>query len=236
MKYFTKEWYTDLMLSNICFQFRKTERAGEYSEKFFEKLYEVEKKAYVRYAKRLARTAGRNFDKCAHEAEFDKNYQTNLEFVRSNLPADILTDIKDIRVLALGSVTNEMAQRITRYCGKKNRLCESVERRYNDASEEIDEQLGEVSHSLLSLIGAAVSSFTEYRGDIRLCALDENGNAVEFTLNDAETVENDDGIVGSSILKYELLPADGGKLEFSILSMGNDSSLHTASFIVSKIS
>ncbi len=236
MKYFTKEWYSDLMLSDICFQFRKTERAGEYSDSFFERLYAVEQKAYIKYAKRSARAARLPFDKSAASAEFDGNYKANLEFVKAKLPEDILSDIKDIRVLALGSVTDEMAQRITRLCGKKNRLCEAVERRYNDASEEMDERIGgSTSRALLSLIGSRISSFTIDGENAKIEALCEEGNTISLTLTGAVNTENDDAFVGSSVLKYELLPADDDKIEFSALSMGDDTSLHTVSFTAKEI-
>ena len=62
MRYFTKEWYNDTVIAEMCFAFRKTQKADVYSDKFFEKLYVIEKKAYLKHSKRAAKFEKRKFD------------------------------------------------------------------------------------------------------------------------------------------------------------------------------
>lgn len=233
MRYFTKQWYIDSLISEMCFQLRKTEKAGEYSDKFFEKLYAVEEKAYLRFQKRSSKASHLSFNEKTARAEFESNYKDNLEFVKANLPEDILSDVKDIRVLALGSATHEIAMRITRFCGKKNRLCESAERKYNDESEEADEKLGGlVTKTLFELVGAPISLFSGCGdGNATLTTSHERtGTAIKISFKNAQIVECDEGIMGTTVLKYEILTCDGG-YEFSVLSIGEGLDLYTATVI-----
>ena len=238
MRFFTKEWYNDTLIADMCFQLRKNESASVFSEKFFLRLYAVEERAYLKYSKRGARAARAAFDKDATVREFAENYNENLEFVKANLPEDILADVKDIRVLALGTATNDIAMRITRFCGKKNRLCEATERSYNNASEEADEKIGGAAAScLISLTGARIAAL-EKSGD--------NATLIFYPAQSAETKrlilkdvvvtdDKDGGLNEASVIKYELLVANEGGFEFSILALGKDSELLTASYRISGI-
>lgn len=231
MRYFTKEWYTDTMIADICFQLRKNESAASYSDKFFERLYSVEERAYSKYCKRQSRAAKSSFDKDAVSAEFANNYKENLEFVKANLPEDILADVKDIRVLALGTATNDVATRITRFCGKKNRLCEAAERDYNNASEEADEKVGAAANTLLRLTGAEIIAIEGEGEDIKLTFTPAESEEIKtLTLKNATLLESDGDLCGSAVIKYELLTADNEAFEFSILALSKDSTLLTLSY------
>jgi hypothetical protein len=222
----------------MCFQLRKNESASVYSEKFFEKLYAIEERAYAKYAKRNAKALKQGFDKNAVAEEFANNYKENLEFLKANLPSEILDEVKDLRVLALGTATNDVAMQITRFCGKKNRLCEAVEREYNNASEEADEKIsGNVANRLLTLIGSEIVSI-ENNGENATLIFNpaESHETKSITLESATLVESDGSLGGASIVKYELLIAHDGGFEFSILALGKDSSLLTASYKTSTLS
>jgi len=238
MKYFTKEWYNDTLIADMCFQLRKNESASVFSEKFFQRLYAVEERAYLRYSKRSAKAVRSPFDKEAAAREFAENYKENLAFVKANLPEDILNDVKDVRVLALGTATNDVAMRITRFCGKKNRLCEAAERNYNNASEEADEKIGgAVAACLISLTGATVSSVETDRENATLIFHPaQSAETKKLTLKNAILTDGEDGsLSGAAIIKYELLMAETGGFEFSILALGKDSELLTTSYLLGGI-
>ncbi len=236
MRYFTKEWYNDTMIADMCFQLRKNESAASYSDKFFERLYSVEERAYAKYCKRRSRAAKLGFDRNAAAEEFAKNYKENLEFVKANLPDEILSDVKDIRVLALGTATNDVAARITRFCGKKNRLCEAAERDYNNASEEADEKIGAAANTLLRLTGAEIIAIEGEGEDIKLTFTPaESGETKSLTLKGARLLESDGELCGSAIVKYELLLDGEGKFELSLLTLGKDSELLTVSYTANSI-
>ncbi len=238
MKYFTKEWYNDLLISEMCFQLRKTENASVFSEPFFKRLYFLEERAYLRFSKRALRASSIPFDKEAVRTEFASNYETNLKFVKENLPEEILQNVKDIRVLALGSATHDIAMQITRYCGKKNRLCEAIEKKYNDASEESDEKIDrDVLNTLVNINNSELSSVKE----------DENGNVSFFfipqnsqeekgvTLVNAKKLEDDRTSENMTIVKHEMLLNEEGKADFSLLLYSSSGTLHTVSYEASEI-
>ena len=229
MRYFTKEWYTDSLVAEMCFQLRKTDKAGAFSEKYFEKLYALEKKMYIKHLKRAAKFERRRFDTEAASAEFDANFEENLAFVKANIPSDILDEVKDVRVLALGSATYEIAGKITRFCGQANRKCEAVKRKYDEATDEVVDKLGGVMPPLLSeLTGAPVASAG---GDgahnvVITTSHEYTGTAVRVTLENASLTEYDPLAIGAMITNYELLSVEDGKFEFSLLTISDDSSLH----------
>ncbi len=238
MRFFTKEWYNDTLIADMCFQLRKNESASVFSERFFERLYAVEERAYIKYYKRNAKATRTNFSKDDAAREFASNYKENLEFVKANLPEDILADVKDIRVLALGTATHDIAMRITRFCGKKNRLCENAERNYNNASEEADERVGgAVVRRLLSLIGAQIISLDAADdGDVSLTfASVETGKSEKLILKDAVLTESDGDVSGSVIVKYELLTTEDEGFEFSLLLLSDSSSLLTVTYKAASI-
>lgn len=237
MRYFTKEWYNDTVVAEMCFQLRKTQKADTFSEKFYQKLYATEKKAYIKYSKRTAKFERRKFDIAASGAEFDSNYEENLMFVKANLPQEILADIKDIRVLALGSVTYEVADRITRFCGQINNRCEATKRRYDEATDEVAERMGGSIPALFGeLAGAPISSVCIEDGIATVTTSPEyTGTALKVTLGGAKLVETDDGIHKTMIHKYELLPCANDGIEFSLLTVGDDSSLRTLTFTANSV-
>ncbi len=237
MRYFTKEWYNDTMIADMCFQLRKNESASVYSDKFFERLYAVEERAYAKYCKRQARAAKTPFDKNSAALEFAKNYEENLAFVKANLPQEILDDVKDIRVLALGTATHNVAASITRFCGKKNRLCEAAEREYNNASEEADEMIGgATAQKLLALVGAEIVSLESNGENATLMFTPaESGEQRSLTLKAVRAAESDGDLAPSTVIKYELLVADEGGLEFSLLALSNGSSVLTATYHIGGI-
>lgn len=237
MKYFTKEWYNDSLVSQMCFSFRKTEKAGVFSEKFFESLYEIERKAYLRHTKRSARFERRSFDTKSASEEFEANYKENLAFVERNLPREILDDIKDIRVLALGSVTHDMAARITRYCGSLNNKCEATIRRYDEATDEVVARFGGCIPALFGeLTGSPIAS-VKIENDLAYFTTSHEytGVAVKITLRGAKLIESDDDLSGSIINNYELLNHGDSGFEFSVLSQLDNLTLKTLTFTADSI-
>ena len=237
MRYFTKEWYNDSLVSEMCFNLRKTEKAGEFSEKFFNSLYEVERKAFLRHAKRSARIERKRFDTAIANDEFYNNYNENLEFVKKCLPEEILSEIKDVRILALGSVTYDMAAKITRHCGALHNKCEAVKRRYDEATDALVDKIGGSIPSLYSeLWGAPIASVSIENGSAFVTTSAEyTGVAVKVKMSGASLVECDESIEGCMISNYELLLHENGGFEFSLLALRDSLTLKTLTFTADSI-
>ncbi len=229
MKYFTPEFHNDSVLSEMCFQVRKTQKAAVFSEKFYDKLYILEKKAYLKHCKRAAKFEHRRYDEAAASKEFDANYEENLEYVKANLPNELLSRVADIRVLALGSVTYEMADELTRFCGRIDKRCKKTEDDYDSELEKVAQITGWYTVNFLNyLLGAQISDINEKNGDIEITTSPEyTGTAVKMILHGAQMLKADDNLVGSAILRHELtLSADSDKrFDFSLLCSSEDSSL-----------
>ena len=217
MKFFTQQWYHNTLISQMCFSLRKSNRAVEASNKFFEKLYKSEMAWYVKHLKRAAKFSRTSFDKTVAEAEFEKNYKDNLEFVKT-LPEEIISKIADIRVFALGTVSYEMADELTRYCGKLNRECETIQTKYDDSIEDIAEKLGWEPINMLNGIS-----------DSEIKAVEEcDGKAVIVT--DERKITLDGGItgndlVGASVIAFEISENDENGLYLGLLCESLDGSL-----------
>lgn len=236
MKYFTKEWYNDSLVADMCFQLRQTEKAFEYSDKFYEKLYAVEEKAYIRYRKRELKALKQSMTVEEIKKEFCKNTESNLEFVKSNLPDEILSEIADVRILALGSVTSDMHVKITKYCGRLNSKCQSAERRYEEESDEAFERIdGKTSKILSDLAGAELISIDQDTGKITL-ELSNDYSDISFTLTNANATEENAFVKGSFVVKPELIYNEEKKFEFSLLCITDSLETHTYSFIADEIS
>lgn len=196
MKFFTEEWYHNTLISQMCFSIRKSGRASTLSDKFFEKLYKTEMSFYVKHLKRAAKFNRTSFDKTAAENEFDQNYKDNLEFVKT-LPDEILNDIADIRVFALGTVSYEVANTLTRYCGKLDRICQAVQEKYDDSLEEIAKIIGWTPINMLNMIVDEEITYVEQVNG----ALEISTDKCVIKLSDATA---DEKIKNATVIAFEL--------------------------------
>ena len=238
MRYFTKQWYNDTVVAAMCFQLRRTEKAAKHSDKFYEKLYTLEEKAYIRYRKRELKALKQSKALDEMKEEFRKNTVANLEFVKTNLPEDILSEIADIRVLGLGSVTNDMHAKITRYCGRINRQCESVERQYEIASDEAFELIdGKTTKALGALIGSEIISISNDCDNTLIEFLsDDNGTRYIVTLSNTQGADEDTFVEGGFVIKYELISTDDKKFEFALLCIDENLKTYTYSYTAESVS
>lgn len=227
MKYFTQKWYKDTITAEICFQMRKDDRAAKFSEKFYTKLYNSQKAWFVKHLKRVAKHGKVAFDLAAAEAEFEANYQENLDYIRSVLPEEILEKVADVRVLALGVADYDILMTVTRFCGEVNRRCRQVYEDYTEATEAVAEKMGWFKiNSLEKLENAPIVSLLP----------DGNGNCILITspeiteiscklsLLGADISTEVHAVQGDVIRHYELL-LNGENYEFSMLLEKPDGNL-----------
>ena len=228
MKYFTKEWFDDTVLAGMCFQIRKSAKAEAFSEKYYLSLYKDQKKWFIKNEKYIAKHNKVKFDPAVAEAAFEANNQENLDYIKANLPSEILNKVADIRVLALGSASAEVTDAITRFCGNVNYRCEKVAEEYHSEVEKLADKLGWDKINLLDhLLNSAVE----------LCQADENGNfafatSAEYTgvpcrvdLIGARVTKCDEGLIGSAVANVEILPSESGALIFSALCQKLDGTM-----------
>lgn len=221
MKYFTKEWYHDSLVAQMCFQVRKDAKAAKASDKYFESLYSMQLNWFVKHMKRAARHTKTEFDRAAAEAEFRANYEENLNFVSTSLPAEILEKIADLRVLALGCAEQDILLEITRYCGQVDRKCKKICDCYEEENEKLGDKLGWYKlASINKLLNAPIVSVDTTASN--LWTLETSPEITEIgcklTLIDSQADPSEaEAIVGATILYLELLPTEDDK--FMTLSL-----------------
>ena len=228
MKYFTEEWYHNTLISQMCFSLRKSNRATSLSDKFFEKLYNSEKSWYAKHLKRAAKFTRTPFDKTAAEAEFDQNYKDNLEFVKS-LPDEITSKIADMRIFALGTVSYEMADELTRFCGKLNRECESIQTEYENSLDTLANEIGWTPINMLNALpDAEIVSVTN-----------ESGASVITTGERKVALEGADAssrLVGARVIAFEVNKSDeNGKYCLGLLCEDAEGKLFDENLFFSSI-
>lgn len=127
-------------------------RAEEFSEEFYQEVYEKEKKKYIEFqlevAKKLKKIYWLNFfkyliqgnlkqikeeimDENEIEESFDYKLKNNMENLKSKLPSRILNKVSDIRVLALDYASREVYDLIKEYCEDNKRY---VDKKINEYS------------------------------------------------------------------------------------------------------
>ena len=220
MRYFTKDWYNDTVLAEMCFQVKHSSKAAKFNEKYFQSLYTAQKKWFVKNEKRTATYTGTAFDQAASEAKFDASFNENLEYVTTKLPPDILANVADVRLLAIGTATYDVTQAITRFCGQVNRRCEAVKSDYDEENEKVAERIGWYKVNTLNFITNAPIISAHKHGDdfIITTSAEYTGVACEVTLKNARIARCDEQVIGSATLFIELLPAENeNELELNLL-------------------
>ncbi len=227
MRYFTKEWYNDTILAEICFQIKRTDRAAQFSEKYFSSLYEAQKKWHVKSEKRLAKHLKQPFEASVAADGFDASFKENLEFVKTNLPEDILERIADIRVLALGCADYDNLQAITRYCGQVNRRCEKISAEYDAEVERLADRIGWYKINSMNMLTNApvISARSDGERFIIETSKEYTDYACKLTLISPEISVCDD-LEGAVVLHFEILPAtdESESVEISLLCQKEDES------------
>jgi hypothetical protein len=228
MKYFTKEWFADTILAEMCFQVRKSAKAAVFSEKYCDSLRKEQKKWFIKNEKFIAKHNKVKFDLAAAEAAFEANCIENLDYVKANLPVEILSRVADIRVLALGSAEPQIVDEITRFCGRVNARCEAVSEAYNTEIEKLAESIGWEKINLMErLLGSKIELCEAYDGKNFAFATDKEYTGVpcRVDLIDANVITCDDGLVGSAVANVEILPSESGAFVFSVLCQKLDGTM-----------
>jgi len=131
MRYLTKEWYLDCQRTNFGFGFTADARAAGCDEMFYNDLYREQERAYIADQREvhnldpffLLEISGEEKNDAMQQAfenrapfseedcraEFAARQQYYLQELNTLLPPEILAQVPDLRVLALGVCSPELA-------------------------------------------------------------------------------------------------------------------------------
>lgn len=125
MRYMTKQWYQTMQDSGLGVCLEADERAAVYSEELFRSYYQEKLEAWLRDREEICGFLSEPFDDQAERRSFEDCYARELAQYQTRTPADILSQVADVRMLALGLCTEEVWDAMEEY----RRSCqETVER------------------------------------------------------------------------------------------------------------
>lgn len=122
MKYFTKEWYNKMQNTGYHYLLKIDERANEYSEPEFKKLYIKEK---VKYEKNIPQEYSAKLN------TFEDLQEIKITKYKNNLPLEILQEIQDIRIFALGYTTKKIYNEVKKFCEDNANFIDNQISNYN---------------------------------------------------------------------------------------------------------
>ena len=113
MIYPTKEWYQAMQRSDWHVGLQEAKEAETYSEEYFRRLYRAEEQKWMSLYPR---------EPDVMKQKFAQIYRCSCREIKKNVPADILAQVADIRVLALHTASPAVLKAITAYCENNDRL------------------------------------------------------------------------------------------------------------------
>lgn len=152
------------------------------------------------------------FDREASTAKFRTEWEETMSELSAVLPQKILEQVADLRVLALGAATKEVKRDIARFC-KQNEA--KVEQANQDYAAFLERKERRYPDQLMEHYGFHDCTVTglEWQGTDLVLHLDNFGSFTEVKTviwHQAEILEQEPGLVGSTWLQEELYPAEGG--------------------------
>lgn len=145
MKYFTKDWYHKMQKTSMYVLLKIDERCNDYSEELYNLLYEEEKNKYVSLMsfwedfdafcnlmnstddtfkdldeeskrKKFQELRDEEFGGLSLTEVFDEKLNNGINTLKGKLSDEILNEVKDIRVLALGYASSDVYNKIEKFC------------------------------------------------------------------------------------------------------------------------
>lgn len=159
MKYLTKYWYNKMHCPNFHHSLIIDERVNEFSQKLYNEIYNNQKKEYLKekdfitsYKKFKKHIKEKESDIDNHSDEllkiryeeckklfldgltlqetFDSIQNSIINDLKTKLPSNILSQVKDIRVLALDYASKDVYNMIKEYCEGNQRYVSKIANDY----------------------------------------------------------------------------------------------------------
>ncbi len=212
MKYFTKEYYD--LIDKGCLQvdFAPSPSAKKKSENYFRHLYAEKQKRFLDVNRELAAADGEVFDEASETERFAQHYKERMELYSHNLPEEILAQVADLRVLALGVCTGKVKQQINKFCKEKMAQADAIEKKFDDYVERRYHHIPEEILENFGFFNEEVTSLT-MEGDTLTMTLDHSYTADDvcaIVWEKAKILTQEPGVVGSIWISEELYKVPEG--------------------------
>lgn len=212
MKYFTKEYYTVLDAACLGVDLIASPSAKRKSENYFQHLYAERLNAWLSAKKEDAQMKGIPYDEAAETEAFKADYQVKLRDYSTMMAQDILAQVADIRIMALGCCSSKVKQLVNKFSRHQQQIADTMmqayteywEKHYRRFPDHILENYG-FEYCTITAIGRD--------GDNVIMTLDNsqsNDDVNTVVWKNAQILELEDGVVGGRWVENELYKeADG---------------------------
>ena len=171
MKYFTKEIYKLSQINAIaCIE--ENLDANNYSENMFRELYQKKMKERIEDPDLPPNHWT--------EEDFEIFYQFQLTRLQECLSADILKDVADIRVLALGRATPDVKKKIKAYCDV---ILEKIKELSKEYSSHYNENIKNLDNNFIGKL---------HFHDAKILATEKNGHTMSLIFNNIDFLPFED--------------------------------------------
>lgn len=158
----------------------------------------------------------------------ERNLQTKVSQLKQDLPTEILNEVADIRVLALGVTTSEIMKKITSFCEENEAIEKAIAKQYyEDYLQEYQTRAGREFVQELDFHDCKILSL-EWCGNDLVIHLDNQSGFTAYStifLRDAEVLQCEGDLENSWWLYEEIYDADGG-FELHVLLQGKETLLY----------
>lgn len=218
MKYFTKEYYDLIDKGCLQMDFAPSPSAKKKSENYFRHLYAEKQKNFLDLRRELAAADGDVFDEASATERFAQYHKERMELYSHALPEEILAQVADLRVLALGVCTGKVKQQISKFSKEKMAEADAIEKRFDDYVERRYRHFPEELLENFGFFDETVTGLT-MEGDTLTLTLDHSHTADDIyavVWKKAKIITQEPGIVGSTWISEEIYKVPEG-YEFHIV-------------------
>lgn len=222
MKYFTKEWYQTNGTAGHYLDMQVSKNAETFSEEYYHDLYLRRRRAFVKERKEEAERTNASFDKSAEEAAFQSAHERAVKAMQERLPEEILKQVADVRVLALGIATKEVRQQLKEIGEKNEKQQNTAEKEYwENYCPTVKDKVGEEIQKAFSFRGSRITA-VEMKENRLAFKLESDTSAVKKVIfKNYKILEQDGYMLGAEWLYQEVHPAEGGNEYHGLLWKNN---------------
>lgn len=211
MKYFTKEWYLKMVNMNIYLGLKINNNNLSYQE-----IYNQEKIKFNSIQEKIKRLILNMKKNINLETQFELNCENQINKYKNILPKEVLSKIKDIRILGLGYVNKEEYNFIKEYFEDTRKYVDNIIKQYAQKEEKFENSLEFIKESFHDY---DITNIEKSKDKLIIC-LDNNQNARKIVFKNYNMILDED-IDKSRWLYNEVYKIDD-KYEIHILVSGNE--------------
>lgn len=252
MKYYTKEWYNLCQQCSYHYGLRISDKAAVFSDKYYQTLYKRKLNEFLKSEKRMSELTADDIRKQMLDARanfvppiyneeelirtMEDNHKSYIEELKNIIPTEILENIVDIRVFALGITTKSVKKDIRTWCRKNSKEIKRISEEYRKVHEL---NMNDIGIDILRTYGFHDCRIIglECNGDDFIIELDTSGGFTyidKVIFKNYSILEKEGELQGAIWLYQEIYPTSVGN-EYHALVQRNDGELAYLTVVASDI-